>query len=149
MQPFPRRRPGPLSQSGVGSGVPEPAGRRRRGYRDAGSAFELAVAGSRHRAPDRPPALEELERLVTFAMSRSGASDLHFRLRPLLREMAARRLRAGHGVDLDADPGRARSLLGDDLFDLVRADRPPPIDRLAPGLPADTMAAIVDRLERL
>ncbi|HET6793343.1 MAG TPA: hypothetical protein VFH45_02805 [Acidimicrobiales bacterium] len=148
MLSFPRRRVRITAPTAAGGGD---VGRRRRrnAYRDPGSAFEAAVAGRGRHGPERPAALEELERLVTFAVGRSGASDLHFRLRPLLRDMAARRLRTAHGVDLDADPEKARALLGDDLFDLVRADRPPPADRLGPGLEVDTMAGVVERLERL
>jgi hypothetical protein len=48
------------------------------------------------------------------------------RLRPLLEELAAHRLRRHHGVDLAAQPDAARRLLGDDTWALVvqATDRP-------------------------
>jgi hypothetical protein len=78
-----------------------------------------------------------------------GAFHLHVRLRPVLREIAAHRLRLHYGVDLDAEPGQARELVGSEAWDLVRPDRPPPADRLAPGPPLSTLAQVVTELERI
>ena len=72
------------------------------------SAFERArrpaEASSR-----RPPDLEALER--TLSWGTYSESDFDHRVRPLLRRLVAHRLREGHGVDLEADPARARALL--------------------------------------
>ncbi|MET0459536.1 MAG: hypothetical protein ABW195_09820 [Ilumatobacteraceae bacterium] len=47
------------------------------------------------------------------------------RLRPLLEELAAHRLRRNHGIELATDPEAARRLLGDETWELVTqpADR--------------------------
>jgi hypothetical protein len=104
----------------------------------------------RHRevvAPDkRPKDLERLERIVSF---QQDAGDLHYRLRPVLRDIAIYRL-ATRGIDLDRDATKARGALGDVLFDIVRADRPAPRDRRAPGIgKVGDIAAMVTRLEEL
>jgi hypothetical protein len=110
-----------------------------------GSRLDLAVRG---RPAPRTKALEELDRLVRWRVSTAG--DVHFGLRPVLREIAAHRLRRGHGVDLDGAPEAARLLLGEVAFEVVRPDRPPPGDRLAPGgVSSADLAGIVDRLEAL
>ena len=93
------------------------------------------------------PSLARLEREVTLATT--NAFDLHVRLRPALREIAEHRLYDRHGVTLDAEPERARAALGDAVWDLVRADRPPPRDRHAPGMPYPELRALVETLETL
>jgi hypothetical protein len=113
------------------------------------SAFERAVRSGRPPAPVAPSSLQRTERDVVLATGRAGSSDLHHTLCPLLRELASYRLGAGQGVDLDAQPDQARALLGDDLWDLVRADRPAPERRNAPGLPVKDLARAADRLESL
>ncbi len=60
--------------------------------------------------------------------------------------MAAGRLRR-RGVDLDRGGAAARALLGEEGYALVRADRPAPEDRFAPGPPAAAVEALIDRLE--
>jgi hypothetical protein len=113
-----------------------------------GSRLEPAVRGRHAPRPARPMALEELDRLVRWRVSTAG--DVHFRLRPVLREIAAHRLRRGHGVDLDGSPEAARLLLGEVAFEMVRRDRPPPWDRLAPGgVTSADLAGIVERLQAL
>lgn len=81
----------------------------------------------------------------------STVSDfhLHVRLRPVLREIAAHRLRARYGVDLDAEPARARELVGTEAWELVRPDRLPPRDRLAGGPPLSYLRDVADELERI
>jgi hypothetical protein len=113
-----------------------------------GSGFEGAVRHPRAPSPARPMMLEELDRLVRWRVWTAG--DVYFRLRPVLREIAAHRLRRGHGVDLDSSPEAVRRLLGEVAFEILRFDRQPPRDRLAPGgiTPAD-LADIVKRLDAL
>lgn len=94
----------------------------------------------------RPAALERIERVVTAGRQTTG--DVHVQVRPLLREIAAQAL-SRHGVRLDAEPARARALLGEELFALVRLDLPPPHDRRAPGLELAQLERLTDRLERL
>lgn len=110
------------------------------------SPYELAL---RRRGPrtGRPPELERLEREV--ALAASSSFYLHFRLRPILREIAAHRLEAGRGADLDAGSPETRAALGEELWEIVRPDRKPPDDRLAPGLPLPRLRAAVEMLEQL
>lgn len=93
----------------------------------------------------QPESLHQLERQLTYA--RTSSFDLHYRLRPLLREIAGQRLAARRNVSLDGQPERAATLLGPDAWDLLRPDRPPPADRHAPGLDRTALATIVAALE--
>ena len=110
------------------------------------SAFERAGRAKRRR-DDRPPPLARLQDQVALATTAAG--DVHVRLRPVLREIAAHRLWTRHAVDLDRAPERARPLLDDAVWEVVRADRPAPRDAFAPGLRPRELAAIVDGLERI
>jgi hypothetical protein len=94
----------------------------------------------------RIAALDRLEREVALAASREF--DLHYRLRPVLREIAAARLER-RGARLDSDTTRARELLGDELWSLTEPDREPPSNRLAPGIGLEGLERTVGRLERL
>jgi len=98
-------------------------------------------------AEERLPSLARLEREVTLGASSSY--DLHYRLRPTLRETAAGLLAVRRGIALDAEPERARAALGEATWQLVRRDREPPEDRLARGLSEDDLRALVDSLEAL
>jgi hypothetical protein len=94
--------------------------------------------------PQRPADLQRVERgLLTHS-----AADVQLRLRPLLREIA-QPLAWRHGVRLDHDPERARELLGSDLWEIVRAERPRPEDPRAPGLAPERLEQIIARLEEL
>ena len=106
-----------------------------------------------------PPALRRLVRRGRDTASRhtptdhlaSGAihqaSAFHYRLRPELREVADERLQARHGIGID-DPA-ARELLGPIAHEHLRADRPEPADRRAPGVDGSTLHAILTTVESL
>jgi hypothetical protein len=99
--------------------------------------------------PEPPAPIAELERIDRLVvLGAANEFDLHYRLRPLLRQLAADRLHSRHGVDLDRAPHRAEPLLGDELWALVRPDREVG-RRTAPGVDAARLADHVDRLERL
>jgi hypothetical protein len=83
------------------------------------------------------------------ALGVAGAFDLHFRLRPRLRGLAAELLASRRGIALDAEPERAREALGDETWELVREDRPPPTERVARGLPIPELRRVVESLENL
>jgi hypothetical protein len=83
------------------------------------------------------------------ALGIAGAFDLHHRLRPRLRTLAAELLATRRGISLNGAPGRARDLLGDETWELVREDRPPPEDRQARGLPINELRDVVESLERV
>jgi hypothetical protein len=95
--------------------------------------------------PELPHRLERLERRVAVAVG--SALDMHTGVRPVLREVAGERL-ARRGIALDADPDAPR-LLGDELWEIVRPDRPVP-DRIDPhGLPLRELRRHLDTLEAL
>ena len=77
-------------------------------------------------------------------MANASAFDTHVRLRPVVREIAGVRL-AARGLRLDA----SQEVLGPELWDLARDDRPAPTDRHAPGTPTATLRRVVERLEEL
>lgn len=111
------------------------------------AAHRLQVAG---REPARRRASRvEVDPPLHLAVSEGLASSggLHHRLVPVLRPLAQHRCER-HGTSLD-DPVGARSLLGPELHDLVRPDRPRPRDRDAPGVDPALLARAVDRLAAL
>jgi hypothetical protein len=97
-------------------------------------------------AVERVRGLEELEHAVEF--SQTTAFDFHYRLRPHLVRVAAHRL-AVHGIHLEAQPERARQLLGEDAWDLLRPDRLPPERRNDRGLELARLQRVVERLDAL
>jgi hypothetical protein len=128
-----------------------------------GAALLLVLAGLRRAypretklrrgaaRPDRrraiPGMLGRLEQETALGVA--GSFDLHYRLRPRLRTLTADLLAARRAVALDATPERARGMVGETAWELVRRDRPPPEDRLAPGLPIKDLRDVVESLERL
>ena len=68
---------------------------------------------------------------------------------PTLRRIASELLRARRGIDLDANPEAARRALGDETWELVRADREPPHDRFGRGIELDALRHVVVSLEAL
>jgi hypothetical protein len=111
-----------------------------------GSPFDAAL----RRRPPRPERLPELERVEReVALGLSTAFDLHYRLRPALRRTAGELLASRRGIDLDRSPDAARRALGEQTWELVRADREPPRERFAPGLDIATLRGVVSALESL
>jgi hypothetical protein len=108
------------------------------------SEFDRALERMRRVPPDsgEPSLARELE------LASVSALHFHIRLRPLLREIGAHRLRARYGVELDEEPARARELIGAAAWDAVRPDRPPPADRLGRGPSMDELRTIVEELQR-
>lgn len=109
------------------------------------SQFEQALAAMR--AP--PPEPGESTLVRDLELSTFNTFHFHARVRPLLRDIAAERLRSRYGVELDAEPGRARELVGTAAWEVVRPDRPPPEDRLAAGPTAAELRVLVDELEAI
>ena len=99
--------------------------------------------------PGRPQAIAELNRIDRLVvLGAANEFDLHYRLRPLLRQIAGERLYGRYGLELDRDPDRARALLGEGLWELVRPEREVG-RRSGPGLPAADLAEHVALLEQL
>jgi hypothetical protein len=89
---------------------------------------------------------------VSGAMRSMAGYD--FELRGQLQRLFAARLAQEHGISLYADPEAARQILarrgGDRLWFWLDPARPPVEDQgRAAGIPPRTLAAILDRLERL
>jgi hypothetical protein len=97
-------------------------------------------------ADRRIPELHRLERELTMGAAREY--DLHYRLRPVLREIATARLES-QGVRLETRSDDARALLGDALWSIVRPDREAPEDRQAAGPGLVEIRRSIERLERL
>ena len=99
------------------------------------------------RSTQRLPELERTERAVFLAAS--NAFDVHYRLRPILREIAAQRLATRRGLELDRDAEAARAVVGERAWQLVRPDRDPPDLRHGPGIAGDELGEVVAALERI
>jgi hypothetical protein len=88
---------------------------------------------------------------ISSDLSWAPVSQWHYDhgLRPLLSRLFESLLAERHRVDLTADPERARSLVGDDVWPLIDPAGPPSFDSRAPGTDLPTLTRIVDRLEQL
>ena len=117
----------------------------------AATALRLRPA-RRHRPQPRARDDEVPLRLreIAGALRESEQSDFGVdrSLRPLLVPIVAARL-GRRGVDMALAPERARELLGDVLWEIVRPDRPSAADRVGRGLAADDLRTAIDRLEQL
>jgi hypothetical protein len=121
-------------------------------------ALVRALSALAPRAPSRRPTrwtrptqrLAELDRTErAVLLSASNAFDVHYRLRPILREIAAQRLATRRGLSLDADVTASRAVVGEATWELVRPDREPPELRFAPGIATPELRQVVDVLERI
>jgi hypothetical protein len=117
------------------------------------TTLDLAArAGLRARSARRiadPPPLEQLRRVgQTLAAAQESEVRLIRDLRPLVRSIATMRL-AWRGVDLDRHREQARAMLGDELWDLVRAEGPRASSPFAGGISAAGLQSMIERLERI
>jgi hypothetical protein len=116
-----------------------------RGPGERRSEFDRTLSDMRRPREDSGPLALARE----LDLSIMSAFHLHVRLRPMLREIAAHRIRRRYGVELDLEPARARELVGTEAWEIVRPNRPPPRDRLAVGPPLSTLHSVVEELERI
>lgn len=106
--------------------------------RDRRSQLERALDAK----PEPAHEVDELlrmERVVTMGVG--SAIDLHVRLLPLLRDIAAARLERQGRRPGPATLGR--------WWELLRPDREPPADRFAPGIPEAQLRELVADLGRM
>jgi hypothetical protein len=108
------------------------------------------------RRADRNPAVVRTSDFPAYAKISSDlgwapVSQWHYDhgTRPLLAHLTASALADHHRIDAAADPSRAASLVGDEIWPLVDPSRPPSFDSKAPGVDLRTLTRIVDRLEQL
>ena len=112
-------------------------------------ATPLRVSAKRRVAARRgvPAVLARLEQEV--ALGAAGSFDLHHHLRPRLRALTGELLTTRRRLSLDDDTAQAREALGEETWELVRSDRPPPEDRLARGITPEALSRVVTSLERI
>jgi hypothetical protein len=109
--------------------------------------------GSRSRAiarsgrPAVPDDLIQIERAIASAPV--SARETYHRLRPILRQIAADRLEIRRGISLDAEPTKARVVLGEEAWALLRGDLPRPTDPYTAGAEPAMIGEIVARLEAI
>jgi hypothetical protein len=108
--------------------------------------FEDALRKRKPGAP-QPEEIVRMERELVLGIA--DADHARRRLLPMLRAAAEARLASRHGFELERRPERARALLGEDVWELLRPDRPEPEDRHGPGVPRQRIALVIDRLEAL
>jgi hypothetical protein len=119
---------------------------RRVGRPEPPRRFEQAL---RKPKPEQSQTAEFLRMEREIDLGVASAAHSHRRLLPLLRAAASARLASRHGVELERRPDAARALLGEDVWELLRPDRPEPEDRLGPGVPREQIAAVIERVEAL
>jgi hypothetical protein len=102
---------------------------------------------ARRPKPQRPPQLEEIERLVSFGTT--TAFDADWRLLPLLRDLARGRLRDHHRIDLDTEPAAARRYLGDVAWEFLRPGYQPRPNRLGPGITLEELDSVIAAVDGL
>jgi hypothetical protein len=83
------------------------------------------------------------------ALAQADEFDVHFRLRPQLREIADAGLAMQAGIELDREPERARQRLSPETWELVRPDRPRPAGAGTSGIDTASLTAVVSELERI
>jgi hypothetical protein len=110
------------------------------------SAFEHSLAPPPE-SVERPAELARVEREVVLCVG--SAFYVHYRLRPMIREIAGQRLTSRYAVDLDEPTLEQRAMLPEEAWNLIHSDRQPPRNRHAPGIPIERLRAIVDSLERI
>jgi hypothetical protein len=120
--------------------------RRGPGWSQPAGRFEAEL---RRKKPATGEPLELLRMEREIVLGSADADHAHRRLLPLLRATAAARISSRHGFELARRPEAARALLGDDVWELLRPDRPPPADRHGPGVSRARIAAVVERVESL
>lgn len=104
----------------------------------------LADPAPTARQARQPASVERTHNDVVLGVA--GAVDLHYRLAPRLRAVAAGLLASRRNVSLVEDRKAARALVGDEAWELVRPDRRAPHDRLGTGVEPDRLARVVDAL---
>jgi hypothetical protein len=106
-----------------------------------------AVVASAQRRYPYPESLAAIEDDV--ALAQADQFDVHFRLRPLFRDIAAAGLATQSGVDLEREQERARQQLSPAMWELVRPDRPRPERQGVRGIDNAALSEAVAELERI
>jgi hypothetical protein len=91
----------------------------------------------------RPEELQRLERQVVLGVQ--DAADFHFRLRPSLVAAADAAVWRRYGLPLE----RAGHLVSPELWEVVRPDAAPPVDRRVSGPRLSRIESLLDEIERI
>ncbi|HKN63742.1 MAG TPA: hypothetical protein VJV76_05355 [Gaiellaceae bacterium] len=110
------------------------------------SRFEQALR-RRKPATAQPEELVRMEREILLGIA--DADHAHRQLLPLLRATASARIAARHGLEPGRRPELERELLGEEVWQLLRPDRPEPADRHGPGLRQEQVVAVIEKVESL
>jgi hypothetical protein len=99
----------------------------------------------------RPYALPESLAIAEdeVALAQADQFNLHYRLRPVLVDIAAAGLASDAGIDLERDPELARERLSPETWEIVRPDRSRPERAAARGISSRELTAAVTDLERI
>lgn len=89
----------------------------------------------------RPQQLEWLERQI--GDTRASGFELPYQFRPVVRNIASAALVREHGVVIERDPERARAIVGERVWQLIRPEDP------VNELPAGGFRALVADLETI
>ena len=96
----------------------------------------------------RAASLQYVRKISGFAKP-SHANEAAFNRAVEEVAAASARLASRHGIELERRPEAARAMLGEDVWELLRPDRPEPADRHGPGVPREQVAAVIEALESL
>jgi hypothetical protein len=118
----------------------------RGSFSTAASQFDRSLVPRAEPSPPHPER-DRLER--ELSLGTQSAFDVHYRLRPLLREIAAHRLATRRGLELDRGGDEVRLLLGRIGWEICRPDRERPADHFGPAPRLDQVREAVDALERI
>jgi len=105
------------------------------------------IPPKKEKTDTRLPELVRIEREVVLATG--SGFDRQMRVGPLMRDIARYKLWTRRGIDLQEQPERARELLGDELWGLLRAGRPEPNLRYAPGATIAEIRQMLERIEKV
>jgi hypothetical protein len=117
----------------------------RRAYPAETPLRESRGASSSRRQP--PSTLGRIEHEAALGVG--GSFDLHYRLAPHLRSIAAGLLASRRRISLEDQPEDARAIVGEETWELVRPNRPAPEDRLARGISPEALDRVVESLEHV
>jgi hypothetical protein len=104
----------------------------------------VATRPARYAKPESVKAMED-----AVALARADAFNLHFRLRPVLADIAAAGLATRTGIELGERPERAQEMFSAPTWALIRPDRPRPEAAAVRGIDTAALTAIVDELETM
>ncbi len=89
--------------------------------------------------------LARIQSALHYGSASHGAFDRS--VRPLLAGLVAERLRRHHGIDPAADPRRARDVMGEELWQLLRTPADP--EAPVPAPPVEVVERLVQRIEAI